>query len=230
MCGRYTLIRLQDILEKFPWIEHLPPGIVPRYNIAPTQPLLAIANDKPDEFTHLAWGLVPSWAKDPSIGNRMINARAETIAEKPAFRNALKRRRCLLPADGFYEWKAEPGSKRKTPMRIRLKDGKPFAFAGLWEQWHDPAGTGSELRTCTILTTAPNELMARIHDRMPVIVPPDRYRDWLAPGEADPENLREFLGAYPAAEMQAEPVSTFVNSPKNEGPGCVEAVAKESLF
>src|SRR5687768_2701412 len=201
MCGRYTLIRLDDVLEKFPWIEHSPPDLVPRYNIAPTQPLLAVANDNPNEFTHFMWGLVPSWAKDPSVGNRMINARAETIAEKPAFRNALKRRRCLVIADGFYEWKPQPGSGKKpmkTPMYIRMKDAKPFAFAGLWETWHDrSAGTGSELRSCTLITTQPNELMKPIHDRMPVIIPPDRYRDWLADGEIDPDRAQEMLAPYP---------------------------------
>src|SRR5688572_29664280 len=136
MCGRYTLVRLHDILEKFPWIEHGPPDLVPRYNIAPTQPLLAVTNEKPDQFEHLYWGFVPSWAKDISIGSRMINARAETLAEKPVFRNALRRRRCLVIADGFYEWKPDPGGAKKgakTPMLIRMKDCKPFAFAGLWE-------------------------------------------------------------------------------------------------
>ena len=233
MCGRYTLIRLDDVLEKFPWIEHSPPDLVPRYNIAPTQPLLAVANDKPDEFTHFYWGLVPSWAKDTSVGNRMINARAETIAEKPPFRNALKRRRCLVIADGFYEWKAEPGPGKKpvkTPMYIRMKDGKPFAFAGLWETWHDRAGTGSELRSCTLITTQPNALMKPIHDRMPAILPPDRYRDWLAEGEIDADRAREMLAPYPADAMEATEVSTYVNSARNDGAKCIESATKETLF
>jgi putative SOS response-associated peptidase YedK len=228
MCGRYTLIRLDDVLEKFPWIEHSPPDLVPRYNIAPTQAILAVANDKPDEFTHFKWGLVPSWAKDPSVGYKMINARAETIADKPAFRNALKRRRCLVIADGFYEWKKE--GKSKTPMHIRMKDGKPFAFAGLWETWHDRSGTGSEVRSCTLITTEPNELMEDIHDRMPAIVPQERYRDWLAAGEMDSDRAREMLSPYPAAEMEARAVSTYVNSAKNEGEKCIESVTKETLF
>jgi putative SOS response-associated peptidase YedK len=228
MCGRYTLIRLDDVLEKFPWIEHSPPDLLPRYNIAPTQAILAVANDKPDEFAHFKWGLVPSWAKDPSVGYKMINARAETIADKPAFRNALKRRRCLVIADGFYEWKKE--GKAKTPMHIRMRDGKPFAFAGLWETWHDRSGTGSEVRSCTLITTESNELMRDIHDRMPAIVPPERYREWLAAGEMEAERAREMLLPYPAGEMEARPVSRYVNSAKNEGEKCIESVTKETLF
>ena len=233
MCGRYTLIRLNDVLEKFPWIEHAPPDLVPRYNVAPTQAILGIANDHPNEFEHFVWGLIPSWAKEPSIGNRMINARAETLAEKPAFRTALKRRRCLVIADGFYEWKKEPGGGKKpvkTPMFIRMRDGKPFAFAGLWETWHDKSGGGSEVRSCTIVTTSPNDLMKDIHDRMPAIVPPERYQDWLAKGELDSDHAAALLGPYPADGMEASPVSTYVNSPKNEGEKCIESMTKETLF
>lgn len=228
MCGRYTLVRLNDILEKFPWIEHAPPDLVPRYNIAPTQPLLAICNDHPSEFDYLNWGLVPSWAKDPSIGNKMINARAETLAQKPSFQKALRRRRCLIIADGFYEWQAIPGQKRKQPMLIRMADGKPFAFAGLWDWWHHPNGSG--IKSCTIITTSPNELMKPIHDRMPAIVPPERYQEWLDPNEKPEGELAEMLVPYPAEEMMAFPVSTLVNSPKNELPGCIEPVEKETLF
>ena len=233
MCGRYTLIRLNDVLEKFPWIEHAPPDLVPRFNVAPTQPVLGVANDRPDEFGHFVWGLIPSWAKDPSIGNRMINARAETLAEKPAFRTALKRRRCLVIADGFYEWRVEPGGGRKplkTPMYVRMKDGKPFAFAGLWDDWHDPAGSGSEIRSCTVVTTSPNELMKDIHDRMPAIVRPEHYRDWLEKGGLDSDRAAALLGPYPAAEMEAYPVSTYVNSPRNEGEKCIESMTRETLF
>jgi putative SOS response-associated peptidase YedK len=232
MCGRYTLVRLADVLERFPWIQHGPPDLVPRYNIAPTQPLLAIANDEPDEFTHLLWGLVPYWAKDPSIGNRMINARAETLADKPAFRNSLRRRRCLIPADGFYEWRPDPARKKggKVPTYVRMKDHKPFAFAGLWDNWLDPAGTGTEFRSCTIITTRPNELMADIHDRMPAIIHPEHYRAWLDPAEHDAAEMLQYLGPYPAEEMVAQPVSTLVNSPKNDVPACIEPVEKETLF
>src|SRR4051812_32486627 len=178
MCGRYTLIRLHDILQKFPWIEHVVPDVVARYNIAPTQPLLSITNDNPKDFTHLHWGLIPHWAKDTSIGNRMINARAETLAESNAFRTSFKRRRCLIPADGFYEWKKTPGQKTKTPMYIRMKDHQPSAFPGLWDTWHSP--DGPELRSCTIITTTPNELMHPPHDRMPAIIHPDHYQHWLS--------------------------------------------------
>jgi putative SOS response-associated peptidase YedK len=230
MCGRYTLIRLNDVLEKFPWIEHSPPDLVSRYNIAPTQPVLGVANDHPDQFEHFVWGLIPSWAKDPSVGNRMINARAESLAEKPAFRTALKRRRCLVIADGFYEWKPEPGGKTKQPIYIHMKDGKPFAFAGLWDTWHDPAGSGSELRSCTIVTTQPNDLLKEIHDRMPAIIRPENYRQWLSGGELDPQRAAELLTPYPAEEMETRPVSTYVNSAKNEGEKCVESMTKETLF
>jgi putative SOS response-associated peptidase YedK len=219
---------LNDILERFPWIQQVTPLLAARYNIAPTQPVLAIANDRPNEFDHLTWGLVPSWAKDPSIGNRMINARAETLAEKPSFRNALRRRRCLIIADGFYEWKAEPGDRVKTPMFVRMKDLKPFGFAGVWEHWQ--SADGSEIRSCAIVTTKPNGLMAPIHDRMPAIIRPADYREWLDPGERGAEEFLPMLGSYPAEEMRADPVSRFVNSPKNEGPRCVESPVKETLF
>jgi putative SOS response-associated peptidase YedK len=231
MCGRYTLIRLNDILERFPWIEHAPPDLLPRYNIAPTQPLLVISNDHPDRFDYYVWGLVPPWAKDPTIGNRMINARLETLAEKPAFGKPLRRRRCLIPADGFYEWKPDPGGKKKggkTPTYIRMKDHKPFAFAGLWEHWQSPDGT--EIYSCTIITTQANPFMKEFHDRMPVIMPPDRYRDWLDPQERDSCEMLEMLGPLAGDELEAQPVSTTVNSPKNEKPECIEPVEKETLF
>ena len=158
MCGRYTLINLAALTQAFPWIVGEPPEQPPRYNIAPTQPVLVVANNHADRFEHFHWGLIPSWAKDPSIGNRMINARAETLAEKPAFRTALRRRRCLVPADGFYEWKKDAGGKTKTPMWITMKSGGVFAFAGLWDAWHAP--DGSVVPSCTLITTEPNELMS----------------------------------------------------------------------
>jgi putative SOS response-associated peptidase YedK len=231
MCGRYTLIRLHDVLERFPWIEHAPPDLVPRYNIAPTQPLLVIANDNPGEYDYLTWGLVPSWAKDPTIGNRMINARVETLTEKPAFAKPLRRRRCLVIADGFYEWRKDGGDGRKsvkTPVRVRMRDLKPFAFAGLWEHWQSP--NGSEVKSCAIITTPPNELMSGIHDRMPAIVPPELYLEWIDPAERDGAEMASILGPYPAEAMEAYPVSRTVNSPRNEVPACVEPVEKETLF
>jgi putative SOS response-associated peptidase YedK len=229
MCGRYTLILLHDLNTIFPWIDSPDdPDTPSRYNIAPTQPVLAATNDvKPGsraKFDYLIWGLIPSWAKDPKIGNRMINARAETLAEKPAFRTALRRRRCLIPADGFYEWKKEADGT-KTPMYIRREDGKPFAFAGLWDHWHDPAGTGTELRSCTIITTRPNELMEPIHDRMPAIVPVEQQKLWLSSGELDPADVGAALGPYPAQEMEVYAVSRLVNNPRNERAECVERAA-----
>src|SRR3712207_4405999 len=191
MCGRYTLINLASLTQAFPWITFPPGDDVSRYNIAPTQPILAVANNRADRFEHFHWGLIPSWAKDPSIGNRMINARAETLAERPAFRTALRRRRCLVPADGLYEWRKEPDGKTKTPMYVRMKGGRPFAFAGLWDVWHAP--DGSALPSCTLVTTAPNGLMATIHDRMPVILPESAYARWLEPKERDPAELAALL-------------------------------------
>ena len=228
MCGRYTLINLARLTQAFPWIIEPVPADASRYNVAPTQPVLAIANNRADRFEHFHWGLIPSWAKDAAIGNRMINARAETLAEKPAFRTALRRRRCLVPADGFYEWRKDPGGKTKTPMRITMKSGDVFAFAGLWETWHAP--DGSVVPSCTLITTEPNELMATIHDRMPVIVKPEDYQRWLDPRERDPSELTDLFGPYPADEMQAQAVSRTVNNPKNDSPACVESMSKEELF
>jgi putative SOS response-associated peptidase YedK len=231
MCGRYTLINLAALTQAFPWIDEPPPDDVSRYNIAPTQPILGIANNHADRFEHFHWGLIPNWAKDPAIGNRMINARAETLAEKPAFRTALRRRRCLIPADGFYEWKKDPGGgKTKTPMRVRMKSGDVFAFAGIWETWHSP--DGSVIPSCTVITTQPNELMATIHDRMPVILAPEDYQRWLDPKEQDPVDLADLLKPYPAERMEATPVSRAVNNPKNESPACIESMTKndETLF
>jgi putative SOS response-associated peptidase YedK len=219
MCGRFTLaITPEQLREAFPWLEasQAPP---PRYNIAPSQPVAVIPNDGNRRLDFFVWGLVPSWSKDPKIGDRMINARAETLAEKPSFRAAFRRRRCLIPANGFYEWKAVPESKRKTPYYIQLKESKPFAFAGLWENWFAP--DGSQLLSCAIITTRPNALMEAIHNRMPVILPEAAYETWLSPNEAGPDELLPLLAPYPAAEMQAYPVSTLVNSPANDLPDCI---------
>ena len=230
MCGRFTLaVDPDELRETFPWL-NLPqpadePGasprqiITPRYNIAPTQPVAVVANDGKNLLDYYVWGLVPSWAKDPEIGSRMINARAETLAEKPSFRSAFRRRRCLILADGFYEWKQQPGSKNKTPVYIQLKSGRPFAFAGLWENWHAP--DGSNLLSCTIITTLPNELMQTIHNRMPVILPEAAYAAWLAAGDGDVAHLQALLAPYPAQEMVARPVSRLVNSPANDSPDCI---------
>jgi putative SOS response-associated peptidase YedK len=219
MCGRFTLTADPDLLrETFPWLS-IPDQIKPRYNVAPNQPVAVIPNNNKDQLDFFVWGLIPSWAKDPKIGNRLINARAETLAEKPSFRAAFRRRRCLIPANGFYEWKQEPGRKSKTPMYIRLKSGKPFALAGLWESWHAP--DGSNVLSCTIVTTQPNELLADIHNRMPVILPKGAYSLWLEPGEVDAGKLQSLLGPFPASEMTAYPVSTLVNDPANDQAECI---------
>ena len=223
MCGRFTLTaEIQAIQEAFPLID-IPAGIGPRYNIAPTQPVAVVPNDGKNKLDFFTWGLVPSWAKDPAIGNRMINARAETLAEKPAFRAAFRRRRCLILADGFFEWRQEPGGKRKTPMYIQLQSGKPFALAGLWELWHST--DGSDILSCTIITTTPNELMETIHNRMPVILPPTAYSLWLDPGEKNPEEVSPLLRPYPAEVMTAYPISLLVNDPKNDRPEIIRPVA-----
>ncbi|MBN1429517.1 MAG: SOS response-associated peptidase [Anaerolineae bacterium] len=218
MCGRFTLMLDANGLQvAFPTFTP-PPMVAPRYNIAPTQPVLAIANDGKSKIDFFLWGLIPSWAKDPSMGARMINARAETLAEKPSFKNAYKRRRCLIPADGFYEWQKGPDSKDRTPMFIHRQDRQPFAFAGLWETWHP----GDEnILSCAIITTTANPLMAPIHDRMPVILPQSAWEEWLDPVEQPPAELDKFLRPYPANEMAAYPVSTLVNSAANDRPECV---------
>ena len=215
MCGRYTLFKLADLLKLIPWLQ-APAEILERearYNVAPSQTMPIItAKD-----VHLAqWGFVPSWTTGkPKM--RPINAKSETVATSGMFRRAFQSRRCLVPADGFYEWKgAKPP---KQPYYVRMHGGGPFAFAGLWERWHPESG--EPIDTYTIITTEANELMASIHNRMPVIVPSDRYRDWLE-GEA-PAGL---LKPYRADEMEATPVSRAVNSPKNDSEACIEPLAE----
>lgn len=219
MCGRYTLkVDKKQLAETFTDFE-FPAEMPQRYNIAPTQPVAVVANNGENKVDFFVWGLIPSWAKDPAIGSRMINARSETLAEKPSFKAAYKRRRCLVLADGFYEWKKEPGSKTKTPMYLQLESQQPFAFAGLWESWHN--GDGSHILSCTIITTGPNQLVAPIHNRMPVILPPAAYADWLDPAERDPAGLQSLLQPYPAEAMTAHPVSRAVNNPRNDTPECI---------
>ena len=223
MCGRFTLtVDTGQLQEAFPWVD-ISDGFQPRYNIAPTQPVAVVPNDGKNQLDYFTWGLIPSWAKDPAIGNRMINARAETLAEKPSFRSAFRRRRCLVLADGFYEWRKEPDQKTKTPMYLQLESRSPFAFAGLWEFWQSP--DGSKVLSCTIITTQPNSLVERIHNRMPVILPPAAYEQWLASEEQDPSQLAPLLRPYPAEEMVAYPVSRLVNSPQNDVPECVRPLA-----
>jgi putative SOS response-associated peptidase YedK len=219
MCGRFTLtVDPGELQEAFPGFTNKS-SFAPRYNIAPTQPIAVIPNLNVPQLDYYLWGLIPSWAKDPEIGSRLINARSETLAEKPSFRSAFRRRRCLVLANGFFEWKTTPGEKTKTPMFIHLKTGECFAFAGLWEIWSPP--DGSEIRSCTILTTQPNELMQPIHNRMPVILPTTAFKDWLDPEERAPESLSKWLLPYPAEQMEAYPVSRMVNSPQNDVPECI---------
>jgi putative SOS response-associated peptidase YedK len=220
MCGRFTLtVDPAELRENFSNYS-FPEPYAPRFNIAPTQPILAIPNDDRNLADFFIWGLVPSWAKDVTIGSRLINARAETLAEKPSFRGSLKYKRCLIPADGFYEWQARTGSKTKVPHFISMKDHRPFAFAGLWDEWQSP--DGGIIRSATIITTEPNELMAGIHNRMPAILPPERYDDWLDPRPRTAESLAPLLTQFPAEEMSAYPVSMLVNSPANDRPELIQ--------
>ncbi|MBW4481933.1 MAG: SOS response-associated peptidase [Tildeniella torsiva UHER 1998/13D] len=226
MCGRFSLNKTGDDLTDAFLLQSTPP-VMPRFNIAPSQlvaTVVATVEDPKPYFDFRLWGLIPSWAKDPTIGSRMINARAETVVEKPSFRAAFKRRRCLILADGFYEWEAISGHKTKQPHYIFLKDHAPFAFAGLWEHWSDPTG-GGELQTCTILTTTPNQLMEPIHTRMPVILAPEDYGAWLDPDYYQPQVLQEMLRPYDDGAMDRYPVSTLVNKPQNDSPDCIEPLA-----
>jgi putative SOS response-associated peptidase YedK len=217
MCGRFTQSQsIPRIAQEF-GIAEVSCDLGPSYNIAPTQKVAVVVTDGVKKLVPVRWGLVPSWAKEISVGNKMINARAETITEKASYRNAFKKRRCLVVADGFYEWQDVGDSKR--PVYIRLKSGKPFGFAGLYEVWKSPEG--DEITTCTIITTEANELMKPIHARMPVIIPRQDEDLWLNPETKDPGLL---LKPYPAEEMEAYPVSKRVNSPKNNSPLCIEKV------
>ncbi|HLS90021.1 MAG TPA: SOS response-associated peptidase [Limnochordia bacterium] len=222
MCGRFTLTPSAQVLMDELGLLWIPEDYRPRFNVAPGQLILAARDgDQGRKGAMLKWGLVPPWAKDPSIGSRMINARSETVAEKPSFRRAFDRRRCIIPADGFYEWRKD--GKVKIPMLFRLRGGRPFAFAGLWEAWRPRSGKGETLFTCTILTTAANELVQPVHDRMPVILPKEAIDLWLdrdVPGEG----VRGLLAPYPAEEMEAYEVSPRVNSVKNDDPLCIEPV------
>jgi len=222
MCGRYTLHSSGKLLADFFKLpEEL--ALTPRYNIAPTQPvpIIRVIRANPEtkqrELVSVRWGLIPSWADDPAIGNRLINARAETVASKPSFRGAFKSRRCLVPADGFYEWKRE--GNRKQPVYVRRKDGQAFAFAGLWEEWERE---GEVIESCTIITTVANDLMADYHDRMPVILAPKDFDLWLDPEVQDLAKLKPLLRPCPSDEMEVYPVSRLVNDPRHEDPKCVE--------
>jgi putative SOS response-associated peptidase YedK len=221
MCGRYTLRTTIDVLAEGFEIEEHPSSITPNYNVAPTQEVAAVVEeDEKRKLEMFHWGLIPSWAKDPAIGNKMINARAETVAEKPSFRSAFKKRRCLILADGFYEWRKTDDGKQ--PYYIKMQDDSPFAFAGLWETWDK---YGEEVRSGTIITTDANDLMTEIHHRMPVILHPENYEAWLDPGFDEKEALTSLLKPYPADAMEAYPVSRRVNKPSNNEPSVLEPAA-----
>jgi putative SOS response-associated peptidase YedK len=218
MCGRFTQASPGEVIAELFDLPEIP-RLAPRWNIAPTQPVVSVraAGTGGRELVELHWGLIPSWAKERSVGARMINARAETVAEKPAFRAALRARRCLIVADGFYEW--QKAGARKQPHFIRMRDGRPFAFAGLCERW--AAGEHEAVESCVIVTTTPNELLAPIHDRMPVILAPADFAGWLDPGTRDPARVLPLLRPYPADGMEAYPVGLRVNNPANDDPSCV---------
>ena len=218
MCGRFTLrTPARDIASFF---EVSVPEFAPRYNVAPSQPVTAVRIHPMQgnrEWVMLRWGLIPFWADDPKIGYKMINARAETVAKKPAYRKAFAQRRCLIPADGFYEWQTKDG--KKQPFLIHMKNDQPFAFAGLWEHWE---GDQEEIESCTIIVTEANDLLKPIHDRMPVILAPGDYDKWLDPSSKDLQGLQKMLRPFPSSELEAYPVHRTVNSPKNDSPRCVE--------
>lgn len=220
MCGRFVQVEKPEF-----YAEHFGAEFVrtetlkQRYNVAPTTQVYAIAEHEDARvLTSFRWGLIPSWAKDRKVGARTINARSETVADKPMFRSSFAKRRCLIPIDGFYEW--ERKTKGKLPHYIYATDGKPLPVAGLWSSWHDPQAD-ERLLTCTILTIAPNPLLAKIHDRMPVILPPDLWDAWLDPSNTDTEILKELIDVYPADLMTEHPVSTLVNKVHNDTPDLI---------
>jgi len=229
MCGRYTLYsRSEELTEQFQLADV--PELFPRYNIAPVQ-MAPVIRQEPEtgarQLLQMRWGLIPSWAKDEGIASSTINARSETAAGKPAYRTAFRRRRCLVPADGFFEWQALKG--RKQPLYIQRRDTRPFAIAGLWEHWQPQEGP--EVLTFTLLTTQANELIQPIHDRMPVILDERDYALWLDPAVKEAERVQPLLRPASAQELMARPVHPRVNQVRQEGPGCIEPLPEQpSLF
>ncbi len=236
MCGRFVAATPPDRLAAYFGAEPPPPGrrVPPRYNVAPTSEVLAVVVGEGRRRLDLFhWGLVPSWARDPSIGNRMINARAESLATKPAFRRVFARRRCLVPVDGFYEWTASPGRRRRQPFYIHRVDDEPLALAGLWDLWRDPHHTDAggrplELHSLTIVTGEPNEVVAPVHDRMPVILAPSAWEAWLDPDEHDTDRLGRLLRPAPSELLTAHPVSPEVNDARRDGPHLIEPVEHDA--
>ncbi|AMM92829.1 hypothetical protein UP17_10070 [Peribacillus simplex] len=222
MCGRFTLFTdIEEIKDRFDIQGSFDEEYQFSYNIAPSHSVLSVINDGTrNRLGYLRWGLIPFWAKDEKVGYKMINARAESIAEKASFKNAYKKKRCLIIADSFYEWKKEP--ERKIPMRIKLKNHAPFGMAGLWESWKSPEGIN--IYSCSVITTVPNELMTSIHDRMPVILKPEDEKDWLNPSINDPAYLQQYLKSFDPEQMEAFEVSTDVNSTKNNSPNLIQQI------
>lgn len=218
-----------ELLAKAFGLGELPPDLGARYNIAPSQDVLAVPNQGPPHAEVFRWGLVPYWAKDAAVGNKLANARGESLAEKPSFREALRRRRCLVLADGFYEWRTD--GTGKTPYHFRLPDGAPFAMAGLWETWRAPGSPpdAPRLHTCCLITTDANAVVGQLHDRMPVILPPEDWARWLQPGQVEPAEVTPLLRPY-AGAMEAVQVSRYVNRAGQEGPQCIEPAPTTGLL
>ena len=235
MCGRFVSASPPDELARYFGAELDDGGLEPSFNVAPTNEVYAVrARDEVRHLSTLRWGLVPFWAKDLKIGSRMINARAETVAEKPAFRKAYQRYRCLIPADGFYEWAKLPGLKTKQPYFIHRTDGEPVVFAGLWERWKPRLEDGKTIdesaevvESCTILTTTPNADMAPIHDRMPVLLPPAVWDDWLSP-DTDLDDIGSLMRPAPDGLLSLVPISTAVNNVRNKGEELITALPQEA--
>lgn len=223
MCGRFSLTtNPQGLQETFPDFI-FPQGMCPRFNIAPGQPVLVLPNNGRKNAEHYLWGLIPSWAKDPAIRSKLINARAETLIEKPSFRSAFRYRRCLIPADGFFEWRKEPDYKAKSPFYFQLRSKSPFCLAGLWECWTNP--DGSKIFSTTIITTTANDLVAPFHERMPVILHRSVYKQWIDPTLVNPSQLQAYLLPYPEDEMSVVPVSSAVNDTKNDSAEIVRSLS-----
>jgi putative SOS response-associated peptidase YedK len=234
MCGRYVSVSSPTILAERFHVEEVrlePEAVTASYNVTPRAEVPVVAASRGVRVLDLVrWGLVPSWAKDLSIGDRMINARADRLATSNAYKRAFERRRCIVPADGFYEWQAVAGQRRKQPWFFRRRDGEPIAIAGLWEIWHDPAlgEDAPRIRTFTIITTDPNDLMRPIHDRMPAILPESAWDAWLDPENHDVAALGRLLAPLPSEELDAWPIGTLVNKPGNDGPELIERAPVDS--
>lgn len=223
MCGRFVIELSAELLAEVFGLATVP-EIRPSYNVAPTQ-IVPVVREVSDHrsLVQLKWGLVPPWAKDPGIGSQMINARSETVAQKPSFRHAIKYHRCIVPVSGWYEW--QHVERAKIPYYFHLKDGRPLGLAGIWEEWRAPDGT--LLDTFSILTTAANEIVAPVHDRMPVVVPPDAYSIWLSKHHTDPAQLEPLYPPVPISGLEVYPVSDYVNSPRNNSPECIRRINRE---